>query len=556
MKVYVYPRAHQSNASGISLEFSRILAAISNSSYYTETPENACLFIPNIDLLDPRKVERQTIEKSLWALPEFRRLSGANHLLLSFALPYSSPTVSPSDSPISSSPTSSHFGFNIGNALVASGGFDITRYQSNFDIPLPTYSIYSRLYEDEHFQLSSAHFPLDELANRQRQFKVISPQASSLSKELLEQLLELETQYKSFTLFGNECQGSSRDVSLSASQLTFATKSSHLQTTYKPHTLCSRRRRLKGRYLDVLHSSRFCLLIPDEGQHSKFTLTLLSDYLMSGCVPIVVIDNLVLPFEEEIDWSRGAIRIWSHQLTYMLDIISSFTPEREAHLRRYGLALWLEYFSTPEAIALKTLDIINARIFPETFQSVFSNHLPLGDSLSAGSDLSPKGTDLNSERLGFTAVILSSGQTESLFKIASLMNRVSKCLKIVIIWNSRESPPKKLPNINVPVEIMKTGNRDINNRFFPFSAIETEAIFSIDEFITGLTVDEIEFAFQTWLQFPDRIVGFPGRLHFRDDENGKWNYDSEWRNELSMVLTGAAFYHRVSHLLAHLLNPH
>ncbi len=28
---------------------------------------------------------------------------------------------------------------------------------------------------------------------------------------------------------------------------------------------------------------------------------------------------------------------------------------------------------------------------------------------------------------------------------------------------------------------------------------------------------------------------------------GKWKYESEWTNEVSMVLTGAAFYHKVQH---------
>lgn len=27
---------------------------------------------------------------------------------------------------------------------------------------------------------------------------------------------------------------------------------------------------------------------------------------------------------------------------------------------------------------------------------------------------------------------------------------------------------------------------------------------------------------------------------------GKWKYESEWTNEVSMVLTGAAFYHKVT----------
>ncbi|KAB0404496.1 hypothetical protein E2I00_016512, partial [Balaenoptera physalus] len=47
-----------------------------------------------------------------------------------------------------------------------------------------------------------------------------------------------------------------------------------------------------------------------------------------------------------------------------------------------------------------------------------------------------------------------------------------------------------------------------------------------------------------WREFPDRLVGYPGRLHLWDHEMSKWKYESEWTNEVSMVLTGAAFYHK------------
>lgn len=53
------------------------------------------------------------------------------------------------------------------------------------------------------------------------------------------------------------------------------------------------------------------------------------------------------------------------------------------------------------------------------------------------------------------------------------------------------------------------------------------------------------FCPQVWREFPDRLVGYPGRLHLWDHEMNKWKYESEWTNEVSMVLTGAAFYHKV-----------
>ena len=49
-----------------------------------------------------------------------------------------------------------------------------------------------------------------------------------------------------------------------------------------------------------------------------------------------------------------------------------------------------------------------------------------------------------------------------------------------------------------------------------------------------------------WREFPDRIVGFPSRTHVWDNATQQWKYESEWTNQISMVLTGAAFHHKVS----------
>lgn len=55
---------------------------------------------------------------------------------------------------------------------------------------------------------------------------------------------------------------------------------------------------------------------------------------------------------------------------------------------------------------------------------------------------------------------------------------------------------------------------------------------------------QVDFAFVVWRSFPERIVGFPAQSHFWDTEQRRWGYTSKWTNELSIVLTTAAFYHR------------
>ena len=54
----------------------------------------------------------------------------------------------------------------------------------------------------------------------------------------------------------------------------------------------------------------------------------------------------------------------------------------------------------------------------------------------------------------------------------------------------------------------------------------------------------MDFAFTVWQSFPSRIVGYPARSHFWDSSKERWGYTSKWTNDYSMVLTGAAIYHK------------
>ncbi len=117
---------------------------------------------------------------------------------------------------------------------------------------------------------------------------------------------------------------------------------------------------------------------------------------------------------------------------------------------------------------------------------------------------------------------------------------------MIVVWNSEvpPSPDLQWPDVGVPMKVVQPGKNSLNNRFLPFDAIETEAILSMDDDM-ALRHDEIVFAFRVWRENRDRLVGFPGRYHAWDSNGGHaWNYNSNHTCELSMVLTGAAFFHR------------
>lgn len=58
---------------------------------------------------------------------------------------------------------------------------------------------------------------------------------------------------------------------------------------------------------------------------------------------------------------------------------------------------------------------------------------------------------------------------------------------------------------------------------------------------------------RVWREARDRIVGFPGRYHAWDINHQSWLYNSNYSCELSMVLTGAAFFHKVNSSIPNIL---
>lgn len=69
----------------------------------------------------------------------------------------------------------------------------------------------------------------------------------------------------------------------------------------------------------------------------------------------------------------------------------------------------------------------------------------------------------------------------------------------------------------------------ISQRFYPHSQIETQAVLSLDEDAI-LNTDELDFAYQVWRDFPDRIVGYPARAHFWDDS--KVSENQNFKNKI------------------------
>ncbi|XP_063588185.1 exostosin-3-like [Penaeus indicus] len=151
----------------------------------------------------------------------------------------------------------------------------------------------------------------------------------------------------------------------------------------------------------------------------------------------------------------------------------------------------------------------------------------------------------NLPREQFTIVMLTYEREQVLLNSLARLYGLPYLNKVIVVWNSPKPPPEDLrwPDIKVPVQVIRAERNSLNNRFLPYSEIETEAVLSVDD-DAHLRHDEIVFGFRVWREERDRIVGFPGRYHAWDLNYGGWLYNSNYSCELSMVLTGAAFFHK------------
>ncbi|ESO89598.1 hypothetical protein LOTGIDRAFT_124977 [Lottia gigantea] len=495
ISVYVYPIKSYVDENGNELtimrskEFDEFLEAVMESPFYTSSPETACIFIPSIDVLNQNNNDMRNIARVLNQLPYWN--DGANHLLVNMI----SGTAPEYHSVLEA---------DIGNAIVAGAGFSSLSYRNTFDIPIP---LFNPLVAD-------LHLPKNKFSNNKK-YLLVSAQLG-LHREYMAELKQLETD-QSFLL---------------------------LQTC--PHSTkpWNYTQRCKGSkiydYPQVLQNSTFCLVL----RGARLAQPALYDAMKAGCIPVIIADGYVLPFSDVLDWPRAAVQVREDDLTDVLKIIKTYSSARISEMKKQVKFYFNRYISTMKGIALTTLQIINDRVFPYASKSYeYWNEIPKPHVVKNPLflPLSP------SKSQGFTAVILTYDRLESLYEVIKQVARAPSLAKVVVVWNNQNKvapPMSSWPYIGKPVKVVTTKKNKLSNRFVPYDEIETECILALDDDIVMLTADEVEFGYQVWREFPDRLVGFPSRLHLWDNATSKWKYESEWTNEISMVLTGAAFYHK------------
>uniref|UniRef100_A0A8D2QMV1 Exostosin GT47 domain-containing protein n=1 Tax=Zosterops lateralis melanops TaxID=1220523 RepID=A0A8D2QMV1_ZOSLA len=286
-------------------------------------------------------------------------------------------------------------------------------------------------------------------------------------------------------------------------------------------------------YQELLHNSTFCI-VPRGRRLGSFRFL---EALQAACIPVLLSDGWELPFSEAIDWGKAAV-VGSERLLLQVPAPDPAPGRRVLAFQQQTQFLWDAYFSSVDKIVHTTLEVSPPPRTP----------LPScqGHSRGAGSITRASGRSSRTGCLRPAPAPASSGTQAPTPEREMAPERRApdhhpgqeegeRGRRQAGIWDRELEQPPHSPTRVLPPQL--------SDRFFPFEAIQTDAVLSLDE-DTSLSTSEVDFAFSVWRSFPERIVGFPTQSHFWDPEQGRWGYTSKWTNELSIVLTAAAFYHR------------
>ncbi|XP_076327319.1 exostosin-1a-like [Tachypleus tridentatus] len=513
-KVYVYPVEDS-----VSPAYQKILSIIQESRFYTNDPSQACLFVLSIDTLDRDHLSPDYVKNINLKLNQRAKYwnNGRNHVLFNL---YSGTWPDYIED----------LGFDVGQAILAKASTSVSKFRPYFDVSIPLFPKHHPKKGGERDTLISNNFPVNKkylLVFKGKRY------VHGIGSETRNSLHHIHNN-KDIILLTTCRHGKSwkqlKDERCETDNIGFD----------------------RWDYQMLMENATFCL-VPRGRRLGSFRFL---EALQVGCVPVLLSNGWELPFGEVIDWSKASIWADERLLLQVPDIIRSIRKTRVHALRQHTRIIWDNYFSSMEKIVMTTLEIIKDRISAHTARSyvIWNSHPGALLSLPQFSDIlrdfpfywrhlaasiSPNFTAI----IYATVPIMSS--SSPLVRLIKNVAKSSFVSRILVLWNGEIPPPiaNKLPQVPVPVNIIQPPQKTISSRFHPHPLVQTDAILNLDEDAV-LSTEEVDFAFKVWQSYPERIVGYPARSHYWEESKSCWGYTSKWTNEYSMILTGAAFYHR------------
>ncbi|NWI15962.1 EXTL3 protein, partial [Crypturellus soui] len=319
-------------------------ATVRTNVYVTENANIACVYIILVgEMQEPAMPKPTELEQQLHSLP-YWRTDGHNHLIIN----------------LSRKSETQNFLYNIstGRAMVAQSTFYDVQYRPGFDIVVS---------------------PLVH-AMSEPNFLEIPPQVPVKRKYLFsfqgEKIESLRSSLQEVRSFEEEIEGNApadyddriiatlkavQDSKLDFVLVEFTCKNQPKASLPTEWALCGER----DDRLELLKLSTFALIITPGDTRlliSAGCAMRLFEALEVGAIPVVLGEQVQLPYNDVIRWNEAALIIPKPRITEVHFLLRSISDNDLLAMRRQGRFLWETYFSTSDNVFSTVLAIIRTRI--------------------------------------------------------------------------------------------------------------------------------------------------------------------------------------------------
>ncbi|NXR94818.1 EXTL3 protein, partial [Hypocryptadius cinnamomeus] len=319
-------------------------ATVRTNVYVTENANIACVYIILVgEMQEPVMPKPTELEQQLHSLP-YWRTDGHNHLIIN----------------LSRKSETQNFIYNIstGRAMIAQSTFYDAQYRPGFDIVVS---------------------PLVH-AMSEPNFLEIPPQVPVKRKYLFsfqgEKIESLRSSLQEVRSFEEEIEGNApadyddriittlkavQDSKLDFVLVEFTCKNQPKASLPTEWALCGER----DDRLELLKLSTFALIITPGDTHlviSAGCTMRLFEALEVGAIPVVLGEQVQLPYNDVIRWNEAALIIPKPRITEVHFLLRSISDNDLLAMRRQGRFLWETYFSTSDNVFSTVLAIIRTRI--------------------------------------------------------------------------------------------------------------------------------------------------------------------------------------------------
>lgn len=276
-KMFVYPSTLQQR-SNMAAVYMAIRQTLMRMPYLTTDPEEACLFIPAVDvscwcetclfgafagIIDRKHPGSIKIEQALQGITHWNQ--GRNHMLFEL-----------SDAPC--------MPFDVEYAMVAKAGLSEFHYRPGLDVAMPLFGMVEFTEEQRRTPPSERKFLLTFRGTR-----------SERSDAMRNELYRIHNGEDIVMLIACRWYGE-QSVQDGGG---YDSKCAEQEVQFEQYT-----------YSEVSLGSKFALIVEGFGYHS-FRLT---EMMAAGSIPVILVDHYVLPYSDLLDWENFSVRIPEHKL--------------------------------------------------------------------------------------------------------------------------------------------------------------------------------------------------------------------------------------------------